>query len=137
MLNNYQWLRDGSKAIILSGIALLSLFTVTIVSNVVVPNAIAQEIQHAEAIESDETQVNISDGSITWGILKSWRQYVGADHITTSGGVEILPSGEFSWPITSGKFDPKTNSLRLQTSGEVRFRKYEQEDSSTLLDSTF
>ena len=102
MLNNYQWLRDGSKAIILSGIALLSLFTVTIVSNVVVPNAIAQEIQHAEAIESDETQVNISDGSITWGILKSWRQYVGADHITTSGGVEILPSGEFSWPITSG-----------------------------------
>lgn len=137
MFNNYQWLRDGGKAIILSGIALLSLFNITIVSSVVAPNAMAQEIQHAETIESDEKQVDISGGSITWGILKSWRDYIGADHITTSGGVDVLPTGEFSWPITSGKFDPKTNSLRLHTSGEVRFRKYEQEDSSTLLDSTF
>lgn len=50
MFNNYQWLRDGGKAKILSGIALLSLFTITIVSSVVAPNAMAQEIQHADGV---------------------------------------------------------------------------------------
>lgn len=95
----------------LTSFALLNLFVVTIASAVVVPNAVAQQSQNIQASEPGENLVEISKGSITWGTLKNWRQYVGADHIITSGGIEILPSGEFSWPITSGTFDPKTNSL--------------------------
>lgn len=137
MFKAYRWLRDASSTIMLISCALLSLFAVTIASSAVAPNAIAQETQNINENKPAENLIDVSGGSITWGILKSWREYVGTDHITTSGGVEVLPSGEFSWPITSGTFDPKTNSLRLHTSGEVRFRKYEQEDASTLLDSTF
>ena len=107
----------------------LALFMVlAIISGVLMP---PPKSAHAQEI------IPITQGRVTWGIYESWRNYVGAQAATVSGGVEVLPSGEYSWPIESGTYDPESNTLKVKTKGQVRFTQYKMPDGTYQLDSTY
>lgn len=79
--------------------------------------------------------VSISEGTVTWGIKESWRNYMGGGEL--SGGVSALPSGEYQWPIESGAFDESTQTLTLELGGSAHYRGYCADSGFCQLDSTF
>ena len=83
--------------------------------------------------------VEITEGSVTWGIKQSWRNYVG-DGQFLSAGVERNEDGTFRFPVRGGSFDPDTHALTLELGGTVRFAAYcddYQAYTDCMLDSTF
>ncbi|MBM9462353.1 HtaA domain-containing protein [Aeromicrobium sp. YIM 150415] len=83
--------------------------------------------------------VEITEGSVTWGIKQSWRNYVG-DGQFLSEGVERNEDGTFRFPVRGGSFDPDTHALTLELGGTVRFAAYcddYQAYTDCMLDSTF
>lgn len=84
--------------------------------------------------------VDITDGSVTWGIKASWRAYIGPAGTDLSGGVTQNADGEFVWPVTSGSFDDATDTLKLSLAGQAHFDGYCTDNvarTGCLLDSTF
>lgn len=64
-------------------------------------------------------EVTISDGTVTWGVRTSWRNYAGPGEL--SEGLTANAKGEYQWKVESGTFDDETRRLELQTSGKVRW----------------
>lgn len=72
--------------------------------------------------------VQLTTGTLDWGVRASFRRYVGGDGITVSGGVTRsgdatpeLPVAGFTWPLRSGTYDAATKSTTLQFGGSVHF----------------
>lgn len=63
----------------------------------------------------------ITNGTVTWGVKQSWRNYIGDTGITISGGVTRAADGAFNWPIETGTYDADTKKLDLDLGGSVRF----------------
>ncbi len=86
----------------------------------------------ARAAESPQAPVQITTGSLDWGVKASFRRYVGEVGITVSGGVTRTadataeyPVPGFTWPLASGTFDPETKATTLQFAGSVHFLAHE------------
>jgi hypothetical protein len=62
----------------------------------------------------------ISEGTLTWGVKQSWRNYAGFPIV--SDEVTQIPSGEFTFPVQSGDFDPATGTTTVQFSGSVQWQ---------------
>lgn len=89
----------------------------------------------AGAQTSSAAVTPISDGELHWGVRESFRQYIsfGGGTITASGGAQLCNGGicgaangsamgdYVRFEVTGGDFDDATNTLRLQSSGSVRF----------------
>jgi hypothetical protein len=84
----------------------------------------------SSAVRADDaaSPVQITHGSLDWGVKASFRRYIGAAGITVSGGVTRpadatteFPVPGFTWPLQSGTFDPATQSTELQFGGTVHF----------------
>lgn len=89
----------------------------------------------ASAQEADAG--SISEGTVTWGIKESWRNYVGLGD--TSGGVVANEDRLYEFPVTSGTFDQQTSALDLNLGGSIQWLSYCSDDeveSSCLLNST-
>ncbi|WP_427870184.1 HtaA domain-containing protein [Leucobacter luti] len=84
---------------------------------------------------ADETNVQISEGYVDWGIKESWRNYIKGGDL--SGGAEQLPDGNYRWPITSGSFDTESKLLQLKLGGSINYKGYCADDGNCQLDSTF
>lgn len=101
--------------------------------------------QESLETEIDAQRVDLNDGSATWGIKQSWRNYIGVGlngrgGSQLSAGAEWLnePLSEIVWPATSGHFDPEDNSLELKLGGAALFQSwFVEEENSFLLDSKF
>lgn len=74
----------------------------------------------ADAAARDLEPVAITTGELEWGVRASFRAYVGADGVTTTG-LERGPGGTFLWPLVSGTYDPETHETDLAFSGSVNF----------------
>ncbi|WP_167382117.1 HtaA domain-containing protein [Corynebacterium suranareeae] len=106
------------------------------------PTSLAQE---ADYFDVDDQRVELSEGSATWGIKQSWRNYIGVGlhgrgGSQLSAGAEWLdePLSEIVWPANGGYFDPEDNSLELRLGGVAHFQSwFIEEDNSFLLDSKF
>lgn len=86
----------------------------------------------SSARADESTQVQISSGSLDWGVKASFRRYVGEGGITVAGGVTRandasaeFPVPGFEWPLASGTFDTETKSTVLQFAGSVHFLAHE------------
>jgi hypothetical protein len=62
----------------------------------------------------------ISEGTLTWGVKQSWRNYAGFPIL--SDEVAQIPSGEFTFPVQSGDHDPATGTTTVQFSGSVQWQ---------------
>lgn len=76
--------------------------------------------------------VAITNGTVTWGVKQSWRNYVGEAGITATGGVTRATNGAFNWPVESGSYSPATKKLDLQLKGVVHFTAHEGELDMTI-----
>ncbi len=81
------------------------------------------------------TEGNLSVGTVTWGIKKSWRDYMSTS-FTVDDGLTVNEDGTYDFPVHSGSFDPTTNSLNLSLSGRIHYAAY-CTDGACLLDSEF
>lgn len=79
----------------------------------------------------------ITEGTVTWGFKKSWRDYIGSSGTTLEGGVTRNSAGTLEWPVTSGTFDDATSSLRLNLAGSAHFQSHRNAEGSFVLDSRF
>lgn len=77
-------------------------------------------------------EVTISDGTVTWGVRTSWRNYAGPGEL--SDGLTVNAKGEFQWKVESGTYDNETRRLELQTSGSVHWSLHEGALDLTLSD---
>ncbi|MFI5425856.1 HtaA domain-containing protein [Aeromicrobium sp. UC242_57] len=91
----------------------------------------------APAPQSMAAEHQITDGTVTWGIKASWRNYIGSTGTLLDGGVTRNSDGTFDWPVASGSFDDISNSLRIDLAGSVHFRSHQAPDGSYILDSLF
>lgn len=66
-------------------------------------------------------EVSITNGTVTWGVKQSWRNYIGDSAITISGGVTRTNDGAFKWPVESGSYNPDSKRLDLVLGGSVHF----------------
>lgn len=107
----------------ISSILIVVALFLTLVNAQETPRALASEIQ-------------ISEGSVTWGIKDTWRKYIG-NGVTLSDGVTTNEAGEYVWPIRSGVYDDNTKALILYLGGEAHFQAYPNGDGTFILDSTF
>jgi hypothetical protein len=81
---------------------------------------------------AEPTEVQITEGSLNWGVKASFRRYVGEGGITVAGGVTRasdtsaeFPVPGFQWPLVSGTFDTESKSTVLQFGGSVHFSAHE------------
>lgn len=91
----------------------------------------------APAPQADAVDHEITEGTVTWGLKGTWRNYIGAAGTTLEDGVTRNADGTFDWPVTSGTFDDESTSLRLNLGGSVHFRLHQGPDGSYALDSLF
>ncbi|MCS0605255.1 HtaA domain-containing protein [Streptomyces sp. LP11] len=76
------------------------------------------------------TMGSIVDGTLGWGVKKSFRTYVvgGVAHgkISTSGGAkQASGNGAFTFPGATGSYDTKADSLAAAVKGAVNFKGHE------------
>ncbi|MFT4284755.1 MAG: HtaA domain-containing protein [Protaetiibacter sp.] len=64
----------------------------------------------------------ISNGSLTWGVKSTWRSYAGVGEM--SGGATRVASGEYSFPLSGGTYDPATGTTSLRFSGGVHWQSH-------------
>lgn len=76
-------------------------------------------VMGTSAAPASAEEVTISDGTVTWGVRTSWRNYAGPGEL--SEGLTANPQGEFRWKVESGHYDDETHRLELQTSGKVHW----------------
>lgn len=91
-----------------------------------VPALIATSLIAAPAAHADPgaDAVDVTSGSLVWGIKESWRKYISADGTAVEGGASWTDDGLFSFPLTSGSFDPETATTTLEFAGSVHFTGY-------------
>ena len=64
--------------------------------------------------------VQITDGTLRWGVKASWRQYAGSG--VMSGGVSQAADGFYEFPIESGSYDPETRTTTVRATGTIHWR---------------
>lgn len=64
----------------------------------------------------------IDDGSLSWGVRESWRNYAGNGTVTE--GATVNPDGTYDFPVSSGSFDDETETTILEFDGRVQWRSY-------------
>ncbi len=64
--------------------------------------------------------VQITDGTLRWGVKASWRQYAGSG--VMSGGVSQAADGIYEFPIESGSYDPETRTTTVRAEGTIHWR---------------
>jgi hypothetical protein len=68
---------------------------------------------------------DIDEGTVTWGLRESFRNYIGAGGITLLDGLTRNSAGEFVFPVESGSYDDETKTLSLDLAGGVNFSAHE------------
>lgn len=76
----------------------------------------------AFASPAGATTTEITDGSLTWGVRESWRNYAGSG--TVSEGATANGDGTYDFPVSSGSFDDETETTVLELDGRVRWQSY-------------
>jgi hypothetical protein len=66
----------------------------------------------------------ITEGHLDWGFKRSWRNYIGVDGTTLSGGVVRNEDGTFRFPVESGTYDDATRTTVISFAGAARFQLY-------------
>jgi hypothetical protein len=66
----------------------------------------------------------ITEGSLTWGLRQSFREYVSVPNIHVSDGASKDGDGVLTFPLVSGTFDAETGATTLQFSGSVHYLSY-------------
>lgn len=69
-------------------------------------------------------QTQVSEGSLTWGVKESFRNYIrGIAHgdIEVAGGATENGDGTFAFPVASGAYEPETKATSVQFAGSVHF----------------
>jgi len=70
----------------------------------------------------DSTAVAVTQGSLHWGVKTSWRAYAGTPVRADDGGVTVNPDGTFTFPLTSGSYDPSTGTTTALFSGTLQWQ---------------
>ncbi|AXK35551.1 hypothetical protein DVA86_25805 [Streptomyces armeniacus] len=69
--------------------------------------------------------VELTDGTLDWGVKKSFRDYVtgpiGGGDITVGDGAEENPDGTFRFTAGTGTYDPGSHGVDVAFEGSVRF----------------
>ncbi|MFI5430263.1 HtaA domain-containing protein [Aeromicrobium sp. UC242_57] len=86
----------------------------------------------SSASPASAEEVTISDGTVTWGVRTSWRNYAGPGEL--SDGLTANAKGEYQWKVESGTYDDETRRLELQTSGTVHWSLHDGALDLTLSD---
>ncbi|GAA1540481.1 hypothetical protein GCM10009788_49080 [Nocardioides humi] len=75
--------------------------------------------------EPSRVRREISGGTVTWGVKKSFRDYLAGPiaHGTTTVSDEVTqnPDGTFAFPVTGGWSDPANGTAEVRLGGSVRF----------------
>jgi hypothetical protein len=85
---------------------------------------------------TESTPVAITEGSLTWGVKQSWRNYAHTPEL--SGGVtQLADGGEFVFPVSEGSFDAASGTTSLQLDGEVHWKSHYYPDEAAGLGSAY
>ncbi|MCR1784278.1 HtaA domain-containing protein [Nocardioides carbamazepini] len=75
--------------------------------------------------EPSTVRREVRGGTLTWGVKKSFRDYLAGPiahgSVTVSDGVTQNADGTFAFPVTGGWTDPGTGTAEVRLGGTVRF----------------
>lgn len=77
--------------------------------------------------------VALGQGGLTWGVKGSWRSYAGQGQLG-DGATQPTPAGPYSFPLSSGAFDPATGATVAEFAGSVHWRSHYYPNESSLYD---
>lgn len=76
--------------------------------------------------------VQLSKGSLNWGVKASWRQYAGPAALA-GGSAQPTPGGNFTFPLTSGSFDATSGTTIVNFSGSLHWKSHYYPDEKNLI----
>ncbi|MBQ1442355.1 MAG: HtaA domain-containing protein [Renibacterium sp.] len=90
----------------------------------------AQSLRTADPQAAGAVQLN--QGSLSWGVKASWRQYAGPAKLAGGAG-QPEPGGAFSFPLTSGNYAAASGSTTANFSGSLQWKSHYYPDEKDII----